>query len=96
MWRLSFHCAANTLNTKKVVSTSKYFPVPVKRNCIQNIYNCSTWDVPKISLTVPSIFIDSDLSLIVLAMLRISSKERLSLCLTGSNYVTLTSLGRGI
>jgi len=96
MWRLSFHCAANTLNTKKVVSTSKYFLVPVKRNCIQNMHNCSTWHVPKISFTVPSIFLDMDLSLIVLAMLRISSKERLPLCLTESNYVTSTSQGREI
>jgi len=86
MWMLSFHRAANTLKHKKVVSKSKYFLVPVKkRYYIQNMHNCSTWHVPKISLTVPSIFLDMDLSLIVLAMLRISSKERLPLCLTESN-----------
>jgi hypothetical protein len=75
---------------KKVVSKSKYFPVPAKRNYIQNMHNCSTWHVPKISFTVPSIFLDMDLSLIVLAMLRMSSKERLPLCLTESNYVKIT------
>jgi hypothetical protein len=32
-----------------------------------------------------------DLSLIVLAILRISSKERLPLCLTESNYVNITT-----
>jgi hypothetical protein len=31
-----------------------------------------------------------DLSLIVLAMLRISSKERFPLCLTESNYIHIT------
>jgi hypothetical protein len=31
-----------------------------------------------------------DLSLIVLAILRISSKERLPLCLTESNYINIT------
>ena len=74
---------------KKGVTKSKYFPVPVKRNCTQNMRNCSTWHVPKISFTVPSIFLDIDLSLIVLAMLRISSKERLPLCLTESNYINI-------
>ena len=83
-------CSQHSINTQKVVSKSKYFPVPAKRNYIQNMHNCSTWHVPKISFTVPSIFLDMDLSLIVLAMLRMSSKERLPLCLTESNYVNIT------
>lgn len=40
-----------------------------------------TWQVPKISFTVPSNFLDIDLGLMVLAIWTISSNDKLPLCL---------------
>jgi hypothetical protein len=82
-------CSQQT-KTKKVAA-SKYFSVPIIKSNLWNKQDCNTWHVPRISLTVPSIFLDMDLSLIVLAMFKTSSKARLPLCLTESNY-TITLL----